>query len=382
MGSSYYGLAKNVYSTTSNFMDNNQNNQSEAQPNEEDTANTLKLYSGGYVTLPFDQEQFRDFVISLLGKPQTIEKRIYGRFEVNLQDIQNFHNLINQRLTQQNQALLSQFSVKIYYSDSSSITLNSYEDLVTYNEVRPLISVAVDLSWDYLIQFNDKQHPEKQSIDIRIWTAEASDLRRIRGKGEVLVIGSSESTSFFNITIRHTARTWGMDIESLLTSQVQSLIFPDKNLRKFIQAKSGWISLISGIVFFLGSVIGVFWATEIFVKNRLDRISTLLDAKEDISSRIFIIAQYLINGESSRHYLLVGIFLLLILIASIIVGIIIGSKANMEEPSFVILTNTAARNKQKKLKLMEAHWRNFIISIVVSLITNIAASYIFVYLTR
>jgi len=136
MGSSYYGLAKNVYSTTSNFMDNNQNNQSEAQPNEEETANTLKLYSGGYVTLPFDQEQFRDFVISLLGKPQTIEKRIYGRFEVNLQDIQKFHKLINQRLTQQNQALLSQFSVKIYYSDSSSITLNSYEDLVTYNEVR------------------------------------------------------------------------------------------------------------------------------------------------------------------------------------------------------------------------------------------------------
>ena len=127
-------------------MNKDQSRQDKDGSGEGSSDNQIINYSGGYVTLPFDQAQFKDFVVSLLGRPQTIEKRIYGRFEVNLQNLQSFHYLIDQRLTQQNNALLSQFRAKIYFSDDSSITLNSFEELITYNEVRPLVSVAVDLT--------------------------------------------------------------------------------------------------------------------------------------------------------------------------------------------------------------------------------------------
>lgn len=56
----------------------------------------------GYLALPFDQDQFQEFVKGLLGKPQTITKRIRGNFEISLKDLQNFHDLIEQRISQQN----------------------------------------------------------------------------------------------------------------------------------------------------------------------------------------------------------------------------------------------------------------------------------------
>jgi len=55
-------------------MNKDQNNQSKNEPGQGSSENQLINYAGGYVTLPFNQDQFRDFVISLLGRPQTIEK--------------------------------------------------------------------------------------------------------------------------------------------------------------------------------------------------------------------------------------------------------------------------------------------------------------------
>jgi hypothetical protein len=190
-----------------------------------------------------------------------------------------------------------------------------------------LVSVAVDLTWDYLIQFNHKTHPEKQSIDIRIWTEDASERYRTRRHDETVVVGSSESRSFVNITIRHTARTWGMDIEALLTSHVQSFIFPQDNLKNFVSENNGWIGLIAGISFFASSVASVSWATEDFVKNQLSQLNVSLNAATDTSSKISVITQYLVSGQSTRYYLLTGLFLLQALIASIVVGVFVGAKA-------------------------------------------------------
>lgn len=42
------------------------------------------------VVLPCPPDQFREFVSGLLGKPQTISKRITGPFEIGKADIENF----------------------------------------------------------------------------------------------------------------------------------------------------------------------------------------------------------------------------------------------------------------------------------------------------
>ncbi|MFZ2975501.1 MAG: hypothetical protein WA055_02610 [Candidatus Moraniibacteriota bacterium] len=60
----------------------------------------------GYLALPFNGEQLKQFITGLLGTPQTITKRIKGNFELSLKDLQNFHDLIDQRITQQNNGYL------------------------------------------------------------------------------------------------------------------------------------------------------------------------------------------------------------------------------------------------------------------------------------
>jgi hypothetical protein len=56
-----------------------------------------KSKEGNYgVILPCAPEDFGEFVSNLLGKPQTIERQIYGAFEIRKEDIFNTHHLVNQ----------------------------------------------------------------------------------------------------------------------------------------------------------------------------------------------------------------------------------------------------------------------------------------------
>jgi hypothetical protein len=131
---------------------------------------------GTYVlTLPVEPDQLGLFIAGLLGKPQTIGRWIRGPFEVKRADIENLHHLIEQRIASQNKATLVGFTAKIVYEDASSIQLNSFTQLQTYNEIKPLSSTAIHLTWTYLIQFNNKTVPEKQQIELSIITGHYDD---------------------------------------------------------------------------------------------------------------------------------------------------------------------------------------------------------------
>lgn len=136
--------------------------------------------------LPCPPDQFRDFIAGLLGKPQTIERYVEGPFELTKPDAENLYHLLDQRISSQNDATLVQFTARIIYSDNSSVLLNSFSDFQSYNEVKPLISTGLHLSWTYLIQFKNKSFPEKQNIDIS-FISDPSQEARAR-----LVTGSAD----------------------------------------------------------------------------------------------------------------------------------------------------------------------------------------------
>src|SRR5437899_897944 len=104
------------------------------------------------ITLPCPPAEFGDFISSLLGRAQTIQKGFRGTFILTRDHIQNVFHLVDQRVHQQNEATLVQFTVKILYNDESSVLLNDLTDFLHYNEVHPLISIGVDLTWTYLIR--------------------------------------------------------------------------------------------------------------------------------------------------------------------------------------------------------------------------------------
>ncbi|WP_375472598.1 hypothetical protein [uncultured Nostoc sp.] len=363
-------------------MTNNQPQQNQNNPIVYSSANPS---TGGYITLPVPPDQFNEFIINLLGRPQSIEKRIYGRFEIEWSDITNFNDLINQRIIQQNKAQLINFQSRIYFHDNSVIELNSYPELITYKEVRPLVTVAIDLSWDYLIQFNNKQSPEKQSIDIRLWTDKGVKTRRYTNKSNEdtrIIIGDSEDESYIEFAIKHTARSWGLDIESLLYNQIKILLKPEQGLKKFIRKYNAWIGFISGILFFILSFIGTYIVTNIFINSILFKIKNILNNTKELGNKINILAEYIVNGETTKFYFLVGIFLLFSFFASIIVIIVIASNANNIKPSFFLFTNKDVAYRESRLLKLKAQWRNFIFSVIGSYTINILSSYIFAYLTR
>src|ERR1700694_338469 len=114
------------------------------------------------VVLPCPPDQFREFIAGLLGLPQTIEGTLDGPFEVTKQDAENLYALIDQRISSQNEAALVQFTARVAYDNKSSVLLSSLRDFLSYNEVKPLKSTGLQLSWTYLIKFPMKAFPEKQ----------------------------------------------------------------------------------------------------------------------------------------------------------------------------------------------------------------------------
>lgn len=221
----------------------------------------------GAIMLPCEPSQFREFIAGLLGQPQTIVRRLKGPFEVNRHDIESLYHLIDQRLISQNEATLIQFTARIAYDDNSSVLINSIRDFEAYNEIKPLCSEGIQLSWTYLIKFRNKKFPEKQTIEVG-FTADhgGADFDTIvRAKG----ITISTAQSGIRIKISHTDRTWGADIDALLSGHLQLLQKPVGKLRALAFDHSGKISALTSLFVFLCSLVGTYLITSYFVERYL-----------------------------------------------------------------------------------------------------------------
>ncbi|MCK9423699.1 MAG: hypothetical protein M0Q38_13985 [Bacteroidales bacterium] len=343
------------------------------EPNEE-----IQDFTKGYLTLPFDEDQFRDFITGLLGKPQTITKRISGDFEIHLKDLQNFHDLLTQRIIQQNNGKLVQLKTKIYYSDDSSVLLSSYEELLTYNEVKPVISVAVRMTWIYLIQFADKRVPEKQEIELMI----VSTSQRNIIEDEDIPFAFSDDGEF-RISIQHTARSWGSDIEGLLTNQINSLIKQKSRIKEFLRKHSVKIGLIIGSLFMIGALIGTYITYQNFDKTEIVRIQTFLQKPTlTIDDKIDFLIKYSASNLKDYFSIKIIIFFIFSLIVSIVLGVWVESLADNKMRSYLVLTREALKlrdkleDKRKKKTLM------FCLSILISIASSVIANYIFIFFTK
>jgi hypothetical protein len=339
-----------------------------------------KNFSKGYLTFPLVGEQFKDFISGLLGKPQSISKHISGNFEIHLKDLQNFYDLVNQRVAQQNEGKLIQFTAKIFYTDRSSVQLGSYDELITYNEVKPIISEAVKLTWDYLIQFKDKSHPEKQSIELLIISA----TERITMEEDDVPIFLFPSRGEFRMNIEHTARSFGSDIENTLTNQIKSLLKEENKFKKFIRRQSNKISIIFSVLFFLMCIIGAFKVTNNFINSEIGKVKAFTNVITHTSDeKLNFLTSYIASGVSSQHYFKVGIFIIISIILSILFGVWIGETAsNNNEPSFVVLTRKALVHRDSVMEKLKHKWTWFFISIISSILTGIVANYIFKWLVE
>ncbi len=331
------------------------------------------------ITLPIRREDFRDFISSLLGKPQTISKRIKGPFDLGKGDIENFFHLVVQRVRQQNDATLVQFTVELIYDDNSTVLLNSLEDFLNYNEVRPVVSEAVHLSWIFLLRFQDKTTYERQQIDVSIVTEHTMSLSLEEFHGPIFS-AIHQLKGFIGFRISHTARTWGADIEALLTGHINNIKKPIHPVKKFIREHDAWIGLGVGGFFLLASILSSFYTTQRMLRSHTESAKHLQGIGGDLNSKIDYLVSISASGMWERYFFYASSFILIAFILSIVFGIWAGISADINEPSFLLLTRQSERRKEKQLAKNKRNWRTFALSIGLSIVTGVIGNMLFAWL--
>lgn len=331
----------------------------------------------GTVVLPCSTEDFGSFISSLLGKPQTMANFIRGPFELSKDDVLNLHVLLSQRIAQQNEAVLTQFTAKLLFDDDSSVLLDSVDDFSSYNEVRPVACTGLHVSWVFLVKFKDKSYPEKQQIDVSFLTS----VHPLMIDREIPVFVSAGSmTGHIEYRIAHTARTWGSDIDALIGSHLKGVVDDIPASRKWLSKHGDKLSIFTFCFLLLSAVVAVFVATTDFVSKQREVVENLpgssvvgLVSPEQISYLLDLMAA----GTWERTLLISSAFLLLSLVVSILVAVWVGSTADNLPPSFLLLTKESVRRKKRILAKRQNKWFSFLSALAFGAATGVVGNILY-----
>lgn len=330
------------------------------------------------IALPCSTENFGKFIGSLLGKPQTITGAERGAFELRRDDIINSYHLVLQRVQQQNDAQLIQFTVKLIFDDNSSVLLNSLDDFLTYSEIRPIVVTQVHLSWSFIVKFRDREHPEKQEIDLSFFTAALGTIALGESEDSALLpISRIFSGGHIAFRIRHTARTWGADIESLLRGHAKHLILPQAPMRELAQKHSGKIAVFVALCFFVGTVAACFLTADRLANEQLKLISDLFQTPNALDLKLNKLLHLAADGFWGKYFFSVFVFVIFAFVASILIGIWTETSADTRRPSYVLLTKKSEQLKIEKDQRYKFRWFSFIGSILCSIVTGIITNILF-----
>ncbi len=353
------------------------------EPKKEDVG--LVNYSSGYLSLPFDNEHFKEFIGKLLGKPREKTSILVGDFDISKEEILDLHQIVSQRVLQ-NEGALIQFKTVIYFSDNTDVTLSSLEEFVTHTELGPKVSVGVMLSWNYLINFPSKNVPEKQEIVISIGAPAVTGETDAKETGNSFIsyLLSNHNSGFFNITIFATEITWGEDLMNTLKDRIRVYFRKENKTAKFFFKYKLIISWIFGIIAFAGFLYGIQKARNIDYDDRYQAIKNSTDEflrseNPSLDKKLDFFIRYEVQSDYQTSYNgLLDLFCAFSpILLSIIIGYVIFYLADNKMPSFIVLTKESEKYKQYVMKQYQMQWVYFAISIIVAICTNLISSWVY-----
>jgi hypothetical protein len=339
----------------------------------------LGKLSDGYVVLPYNEAEFRDFIESLLGSPQAITRAWHRPFEIGFDAVRDLHQLVLQRLSQ-NGGSLARFDARIGFSDDSAVELRTIEELLTYNEIRDIASNSLLLLWDFLVKFPGKTTPEKQSIQISFWA----------GEKEFPEYDTSSEPQFLrqitfggiSVRIEHTSRTWGTDIDALMSQHIGRLFVRIHPVREWCRKRSGWVGI--GLASVVGTMVVMTlerWWQLVDAKRSLDVVAhfatTSTPTLTDAMSRLNYLGNLISQNDPGRvwtnRFWEVGVMLM----ATVALSFAIAHQFGKTRPSFVLLSRRASVDRDALLKKIEKRWWVFAGAGIVTLCLGIASNWLF-----
>lgn len=336
------------------------------------------------LALPIRKKDLGNFVLDLLGQQQTIERVFEESFDFDFNWFVNLHELIDQRINQQTHSSLVSFTFVVYFSGGLKRTITSVEALKSYSETKKEIPFGVKIVWNYLVHFPVKDYPEKQVVSFSAFRqankkTEFSDLSI---NGILLKRYSDKSErSTVRVQIDHTERTWGDDLEVIISNQVDEGLRKNESgklLYNLFRATLALAVLLGGIIYgFISSMTG-----------KIDQVKAAMVAYSDlgndndvsqelISDKLDVIAKVAEIGATRDEN--IGLFLLYFFGAALLSTVLL-EFTKRESHSFLVLSKSSKEDRMKKLqkekKGLYILIGSFVFSVVASIVANIGYEFI------
>ncbi|TKB23854.1 hypothetical protein FCL47_20450 [Desulfopila sp. IMCC35006] len=327
------------------------------------------------IVLPLKSKDLGNFISSLLGQQQSIEREIDANFDIDHAWLVNLHELLHQRINQQADAHLVSFSAVIYFGNGLKRNLTTIEAFKTYNETKKNIPIGIKLIWSYLIQFPGRSYPEKQQISFsaQMGFNAQSDLKFKNTLFQSIIGVYERSTIGFNI--EHTERTWGDDLEVIISNQVDQII-RGSSIKDTLLNTTRYI-LAAGIFVFcliypilstsgdLAAIINNLYKSFLEIQSNSGITLDLLDKK--INSQTLIL--HALGTKDEKPWLILLLFLGPIF--SVVSLIITKTRTS----SFLVLSKESEKHRTKKIRSDKRSYLVVMGSYIFAILAGIIANY-------
>lgn len=208
------------------------------------------------IALPMRKRDLGNFISNLLGQQQSFKRQVTAKFDIDHAWLVNLHELLHQRIKQQADSTLIEFVAQIHFDSGLKRTITTVDSFQAYVETKKEAIVAVTLLWSYLVQFPGRSFPDKQEITFHARVRREEYIKKEEKTNPIVnyVVGamSAESDrSYMAYSVSHTERTWGDDIESLLSNQVEDVIRHEGGVTDTVYNCLRWALVFGVFMFFM-----------------------------------------------------------------------------------------------------------------------------------
>jgi hypothetical protein len=252
-------------------------------------------------------------------------------------------------LTQQNEFQVISVTFEIYLEGGVIRELRSIEELQTYNETKNAASIAINITWVLLVKYHSKKHPEKQTVIVELTDG---SLNRISGERVGVGVGANFALSgrpmFVHnvggiyIEIQYTERTWGDDMEALLTGYILSRVKVMNNLKMYLRTAA--VRFTAALFTFLITA-GLLPAVMPSPRH-VGAIESQWKSAVDVGGKLDVIFHYL-TDRPDMSSLLEGVSISAAAGISVLLSIIIYSTV---KSSHIVLNDAAMRRRLDKIR--------------------------------
>ncbi|MEZ8230871.1 hypothetical protein AB6C58_19055 [Vibrio splendidus] len=347
------------------------------EPEHDDNGNTV-------ITIPVKKGDLGHFISDLLGQKQSLERNYRVDFSADHSWFMNLHEMIYQRISQQSESHLINFTAVIYFEGGLKRSITSFEAFQGYVETKNQRTTGIKIVWEYLVHFPKKSHPEKQQISL---TASLANSKSSSSSNSIDKLAQSIAyrggKSLINVQIDHTERTWGDDIENIISSCVDEVTRP--MTWPYVLLEIGRVIMAVGILIFAYAYpiyTGILTTSDSLVDlqeqyRQLNELG-LLDT-ESLHTKIDVVFETIGRVEDYKNNGLV------MLVGGMLVGpplsVLFLFMTRTTQQSFILLTGKDKKLAEKLGKRNNLTVVIVILSYLASILAGVIGNYGFRFLT-